>query len=120
MKHFHSSISPRFSTALLILVTLNACDEGSSSPSNATLSWITPTKNIDDSPLQELAGYYIYYGDSPALMTHAVQLRDPASTTFIVRHLDPGTHYFRLAAYSSTGAQSGLSSPVSKTIPRAE
>jgi hypothetical protein len=102
--------------ALASLAILNACDSHPS-PSDATLTWISPAKTIDGAPFRELAGYYIYYGDDPTLMTHAVQLRDPTSTTFTIRKLGSGTHYFRLAAYSTSGAQSGLSQAVSKTIP---
>jgi Fibronectin type III domain len=116
MRHFQPAVPQRCAIALIVLATLNACNQNSS-PSDATLSWMTPTKNIDGSPIQELAGYYIYYGNDPTLMSHAVQLRDPASTNFVIRNLGPGTHYFRLVAYSASGAQSGLSSPVSKTIP---
>jgi len=90
--------------ALASLAILNACDSHPS-PSDATLTWISPAKTIDGAPFRELAGYYIYYGD------------DPTSTTFTIRKLGSGTHYFRLAAYSTSGAQSGLSQAVSKTIP---
>jgi hypothetical protein len=96
---------------------LNACEPAGPSPSDATLSWIIPTKNTDGSPLRDLAGYFIYYGDSPKVMTHAVRLSDPASAVYVVRNLSPGPHYFSVAAYSASGAQSGLTTPVSKVIP---
>jgi hypothetical protein len=96
---------------------LNACGQSAPSASDATLSWLVPTKNTDGSPLRELAGYYVYYGDNPEIMAHAVQVRDPESTVYVVRDLSPGPHYFRVAAYSASGAQSGLSPPASKVIP---
>jgi hypothetical protein len=102
---------------LTIASLLNACEPAGPSPSDATLSWIIPTKNTDGSPIQDLAGYYIYYGDSPIIMTHAVRLSDPASAIYVVRDLSPGPHYFSVAAYSASGAQSGLTPRVSKVIP---
>ena len=107
----------RCAAILAVAPLLNACEQGSPSPSDATLSWLIPTKNTDGSPIRGLAGYYVYYGDNPKIMTHAVQLSDPTSAVYIVRNLSPGPHYFRVAAYSASGAQSGLSTPVSKVIP---
>jgi hypothetical protein len=107
----------RCAAILTIASLLNACEPAGPSPSDATLSWLIPTKNTDGSPIRDLAGYYVYYGDNPKIMTHAVQLRDPTSAVYVVRNLSPGPHYFSVAAYSASGAQSGLTTPVSKVIP---
>lgn len=82
------------------------------------MAWDAPTKNTDGSPLESLAGYYIYYGDSPAALTHVIQIREPASRGYVVRHLSPGTHYFSVSAYTASGAQSGLCVPLSRVITR--
>jgi hypothetical protein len=107
----------RYAAILTFAPLLNACEHAGPSPSDATLSWAIPTRNTDGSPIHDLAGYYVYYGDNPKIMTHAVQLTNPAWAVYVVRNLSPGPHYFRVAAYSASGAQSGLTAPVSKVIP---
>jgi hypothetical protein len=73
--------------------------------------------NIDGSPISDLAGYYIYYGENTAALMHVVQLRDPAMTRYVVRNLSRGVHYFSMSAYTASGVQSGLAVPVRKVIP---
>ena len=82
----------------------------------ATLSWLAPQRNLDGSPVQELAGYTIYYGTEPQALLHAVRVPDPGLTGYVIRGLAPGTWYFSVAAFTTTGQQSGLAPQVSKVI----
>lgn len=96
-------------TALLI-----AC---SASNGTATLTWVPPTRNTNGEPLTDLAGYYIYFGQSPKMMDHVIQLRDPGVRSYVVKGLGPGDYYFSIVAYTAGGVQSELTAPVHKVIP---
>jgi len=86
------------------------------STGSATLSWNPPTTNTDGSSLANLAGYKIYYGSSATALTQSIQITNPGLTTYVVSNLGPGTTYFAIAAYSSTGVESQQSAVGSKTI----
>ncbi len=82
----------------------------------ATLSWIAPTQRTDDSPLGNLAGYRIYYGNSPDNFSQVVSVNNAGLTTYVIENLSEGTWYFAVAAVDSAGTESGLSNNASKTI----
>lgn len=83
----------------------------------ATLSWMPPRRNSDGSALSNLAGYYIYYGTSPTNLNRAIKLSDPYMTTYTVDGLTPGTYYFSIVAFTTTGIKSRPSQTGSTTIP---
>jgi hypothetical protein len=99
---------------LALLALLTSC---SASRGTATLTWVPPTQNTDGSPLTGLAGYYIYFGQSPRMMDHVIQLRDPGVRSYVVKDLEHGDYYFSIVAYTATGVQSDLTAPVHKVIP---
>ena len=72
---------------------------------SATLSWIPPTRNIDGSVLTNLAGYHIYYGDTPDL-GQSVTVANAGLTRYVVSGLIRATWYFALAAYDKSGRES--------------
>ncbi len=82
----------------------------------ATLSWTAPTTNVDGTPLTNLAGYVIYYGNSASSMTQSVQITDPATTSTVISGLTPGTWYFDIEAVNSANVESPASAMASKTI----
>jgi len=83
---------------------------------SASLSWTAPTTNSDGSALTNLAGYRIHYGTTSA-MTQVVQVASAGITTYVLGNLSSGTWYFAVSAYTSAGAEGGLSNTASKTIP---
>lgn len=89
---------------------------GSTTTSSATLNWSPPTKNTDGSSLTNLAGYRISYGTSPSSLTKTVQIANPGLSSYVIDGLTSGTWYFSLRAYTSSGSESSLSNPVSRTI----
>lgn len=82
----------------------------------ATLSWTPPTQNKDGSALTNLAGYRLSYGSSPTALTQVVQIANPGATTYSLSDLAPGTYYFAVRAYVTTGSQSANSNIVSKVM----
>jgi hypothetical protein len=83
---------------------------------NATLSWIPPTQNEDGTPLQNLAGYRIFYGTSASNLSQQVNLSNPGLTRYVIDNLSGGTWYFGIRAYSATGVESAMSAIATKTI----
>ena len=85
---------------------------------SATLTWMPPTENTDGSPLTDLAGYVVYWGNAPGNYQNSVTLNNPGLTSYLVENLASGmTHYFSTTALNSTGLESNYSNVASKTIP---
>jgi hypothetical protein len=82
----------------------------------ATLYWTGPTQLIDGAALTNLAGYRLYYGKSPLVLSSVVQLADASLSTYTLRNLGTATWYFGIKAYTSTGAESHISQIVSKSV----
>lgn len=93
-----------------------AIDVVQAQPRSATLSWTAPTQNTDGSTLTNLAGYRIHYGKSASVLSEAIQISNAGLTTYVIENLAPGTYYFAVKAFSSSGVESELSNVVSKTI----
>ncbi|MFO1407109.1 MAG: putative Ig domain-containing protein [Steroidobacteraceae bacterium] len=82
----------------------------------ATLSWVAPTQNVDGTPLTDLAGYRVLYGQSATTLDSSLQVAGAAITTATVQGLKAGTWYFAVKAYTADGSESDLSTPVYKVI----
>jgi hypothetical protein len=107
-----------FLQLIAIIISLYSCGGGSgsstSSSNSATLSWEAPTTNADGTPLTDLGGYKVYYGTSSG--NYTVSLDVGNVTTYKIDNLTPGTYYFAVTAYDTSGNESGYSNEVSKTI----
>lgn len=84
--------------------------------SSASLSWATPTQNVDGSPLTDLAGYRVYYGTSSNDLNRQVEIGNPATTSTVIQNLTQGTWHFAISAYTKNGVESARSGTVSKVI----
>jgi len=83
---------------------------------SATLSWQPPTDNADGSPLLNLAGYVIRYGNKSDALTLEVKISNPGITTSVIEGLTPATWYFTVSAFTSLGVESMPSAVGSKTV----
>ena len=92
-------------------VTVQAVAVGS-----ATLTWMPPTTNTDGSPLNDLAGYKVYWGTSLGNYPNSTTLSNPGLTSYMVENLAPGTYYFVATAFNTGGVESSFSGVASKTI----
>ncbi|MEM9055943.1 MAG: Ig-like domain-containing protein [Pseudomonadota bacterium] len=88
-----------------------------SASGTATVSWDPPTQNVDGSPLNDLAGYRIYYGTTPGSYPNQVAVNNPGLSSFVVENLAPGTYYFVTTAFDAAGNESALSNVATKTLP---
>ena len=83
---------------------------------SATLTWQPPTERTDGSVLSNLAGYRIYYGNSPGNYSQTVNLNNPGLSSYVIDNLAGGTWYFTMTAVDAAGLESARTNPVSKTI----
>ena len=82
----------------------------------ATVQWIAPREKTDGTVLDNLAGFTIMYGTSPDDLSRTVRIDNPSIDRYMVEQLPPGTYYFAVKAYDSTGAESEPSNLLSKVI----
>ena len=96
-------------SSLAFTVTVTSMGSGS-----VTLSWTPPTQNEDGSALTDLAGYYIYYGDTQGTYPNSVRIDNPSVSTYVVDNLTPNTYYFVATAFNATETESRHSNEVAK------
>ena len=85
-------------------------------PGWATVHWIAPTQNVDGTPLTDLAGYRVRYGQSSSTLDSTLQIAGAGVTSATIEGLRAGTWYFAVQAYTADGAESALTTPVYKVI----
>ena len=73
---------------------------------SAMLTWNPPTQNTDGSPLNNLAGYRVYWGTSQGNLSNSATLNNPGLSSYLVDQLTPATWYFALSAVNSAGVES--------------
>jgi hypothetical protein len=79
---------------------------------STTLSWAAPTQNVDGTPLLDLAGYRVYYGQESGMYSDTISIDNPGLTTIVVDNLVPGTYYFAAASRTLSGVESSLSNEI--------
>ena len=82
----------------------------------ATLSWLAPDLNTDGSPLTDLAGYHIYYGNAPGQYDRKLEIADASTLTAFIDNLSQGEWYFAVTALNSKGEESDLSNELQITV----
>ena len=92
-------------------ITVQAVGVGS-----VTLSWTTPTLNEDGTPLNDLDGYWIYWGTTPGVYPNSVRIDNESLTTYVVDNLVPGTYEFVATSFNTAGVESSYSNTATKTV----
>jgi hypothetical protein len=82
----------------------------------ATLSWQAPAQRTDGSPLTDLAGFRVYFGNSADDLRYIIQVADPGARSRVIEDLTVGTWFFAATAYDDSGGESSRSGVASKTI----
>jgi hypothetical protein len=82
----------------------------------ATISWVAPTQNTDNSPLTNLKGFRVLYGTSATNLNLSQSVNDPAARSVTIAALGAGTWYFAVRAVNTANAESDNSAVVSRTI----
>lgn len=82
----------------------------------ATISWTPPTRNMDGTPITNLAGYRVSYGTAPASYTATVGVTGATVRSVVIEGLTAGTWYFAVRAVTSTGVVSNFSNEARATL----
>jgi Putative Ig domain len=83
---------------------------------SVTLSWVPPTENTDGTPLVNLKGYEIHYGNASGAYSKTIPIDNPGITRYVIDGLGAGTYFFAVIARSASGSESDYSDEVSTTI----
>jgi hypothetical protein len=83
---------------------------------SATLQWSAPETNEDGTPLTDLRGYRVYYGQQQTNLASRLDIPDAGITSATIEELPPATWYFSVRAVATDGTESDPSNVVSKTI----
>ena len=118
----------------IFLVFLNGCGDGNSSNDNdnvaikssakigpvgdgtALVSWIPPTQNTDNSALNDLTGFKIYFGTFPDEYENTITINNAGLSSYLVENLGASDWFFVVTAINSSGIESAYSKEVFKTI----
>ena len=82
---------------------------------SVTLSWQPPEQNVDGTPLTDLAGYRIHYGQQSRNYTESIPINGTARSDYSLT-LSSGDYYFAMTAIDADGNESGYSNEVLKTV----
>ncbi len=82
---------------------------------DVTLEWRRPTQNEDGSPLTDLAGYRIYYGDRSGRYADSIGLMTPDALSHAVV-LPSGDYFLAMTAVDTEGNESAFSNEVRRSV----
>ena len=85
-------------------------------PGSATVSWSPPTSFEDGTPIANLAGYRVVYGQSSTELSQSVTIPSAVITSTTIEGLTRGTWYFAVKAYTAASVESNLSNVAYKII----
>jgi hypothetical protein len=77
-----------------------------------TLEWDAPTTDAVGRPLDDLAGYRLYYSEDSAPESGSEMIDVGDVTRFTVEGLDAGTYVFAVTALDEDGNESDFSDPL--------
>lgn len=80
----------------------------------ASLTWSVPP-TLSNGAL-DIAGYHIYFGDSPTNLNRVISVDGVAATGFVINDLPSGTWYFGVTSYNAALVESSMSAIVSASI----
>jgi hypothetical protein len=83
---------------------------------SVTLNWLAPEENTDGSPIIDLAGYRIYFGQDPDRLDEVIAVDNPGVTTYMIENLTPATYYFSMTAINAEGLESEPSGTASTNV----
>jgi hypothetical protein len=83
---------------------------------SVTLLWRAPTENEDGTPLTDLAGFEVHYGQVTGQYSGTLSLPSASLTSVTIEDLAPATWYFAVKAVNSSGMLSSFSNEAWKTI----
>ena len=94
-------------------------DTGGGTPTtqSLTLNWTAPTQNTDNSNLNDLINFKLYYGTDPSALNQSVLIGSLQSSHTLSNLPSNTTYYFAITAVNSNDDESDRSNVVMKTTP---
>lgn len=80
------------------------------------VKWAAPKRNVDGSPANSIAGYKVYWNNTPRDFKQSATIR-PETNTEWEPDLPAGTWYVAVSAFDEAGNESELSKPLTLTLP---
>jgi hypothetical protein len=85
--------------------------------SSAKVSWHAPTSNVDGTPITDLTGFRVFYGNVAGQYSQSLLVSSPDITSVVIEGLATSTTwYFATKAITAGGVESDYSQEVSKTL----
>lgn len=115
-----SSLSLGACIALSAVSALWALSNSTASAGSAVITWTAADKNEDGTPLTDLSGFRILYGQDASTLTQSVTLTDPGLRSYVVPNLSAGMWYFAMTTTAGSGAtarESQRTNVVNKDVP---
>jgi len=109
------SVSDGHATVRLPVFTIDVMAQNVAIGS-ATLSWLPPTENEDGSPIAELAGYRLLYGQASGNYSHTIDINNPGITRYMIEGLTNGVWFFAIQTIDANGLVSEASAEASKSV----
>jgi len=81
-----------------------------------TLSWSPPTTDADGTAITGLAGYRIYYGQTPDSLDEIVVINNPGTIRYVIENLSPATWFFCMTSFNDSGLESVRTAIGSKSV----
>ena len=105
------SVSDGLETATLPAFSIDVLDSGLFSIS---LSWVAPTQRADGSPLTNLGGYHLYYGNGS--LEKQIVIENPGITSWTLGELSAGRYQLAMSAFDGNGLEGQQSDVVEIVI----
>jgi hypothetical protein len=83
---------------------------------SVTLTWTSPTQNTDGTPITNLAGYRLHYGQASRSYSRSLNVPAAATHSVVIEDLAAGTWYFAIRSINKAGVASALSREVRVTL----
>jgi hypothetical protein len=81
-----------------------------------SISWVQPSKNVDGSPLTDLASYRIYYGAESRSYSQSIDVADAVATSHAFTALS-GDYFVTMTALDLDGNESAYSNEILRSVP---
>jgi len=83
---------------------------------SVTLSWQPPTERVDGSPIGDLSGYRLLYGQGSGDYTQTIAINNPGITRYMIEGLTSGDWFFAIQTVDASGLVSKPSAEARATI----
>lgn len=81
-----------------------------------TVNWQPPVLNDDGTPLRDLSGYRIYYGNRSDSYETVIDIDNVGLTSYVIENLVPGTYFLVATSYNRQGVESAYSNEIATVV----